>query len=147
MSTRSAIIAKRDNGYAGIYCHFDGYIEGGVGETLHRHYQDPAKIAALIDLGDISQLGERVTPAGTNPGLPPHSYASPEPGTTVAYGRDRGETGTEPRTFDALEDGVESFRKSWCEYIYIFDGVEWTVSGKPLAGHFTKRKARARAVA
>lgn len=60
MSTRSAIIAKIGEKYRGIYCHFDGYIEG-VGHTLLKHYSDPDKVAALIALGDISSLGRDIS--------------------------------------------------------------------------------------
>jgi len=67
-----------------IYCHFDGY-PSGVGKTLMENYQDREKVEALISLGDISFLMEEIIPTG------PHSFASPQPGVTVAYHRDRGE--------------------------------------------------------
>lgn len=57
MSTRAAIIEKTETGYRGIYCHHDGYFEG-VGRTLIDFYSDDDKVKALIDLGDISSLGE-----------------------------------------------------------------------------------------
>ncbi len=56
MSTRSAIITKIDGRYHGIYCHSDGYL-AGVGRTLLEHYSDPAKVAELLALGDLSTLG------------------------------------------------------------------------------------------
>jgi len=40
-----------------IYCHFDGYPEG-VGMTLAKHFDTPYKVDKLIELGDISSLGE-----------------------------------------------------------------------------------------
>jgi hypothetical protein len=40
-----------------IYCHFDGYPEG-VGMTLAKHFDTPFKVDKLIELGDISSLGE-----------------------------------------------------------------------------------------
>lgn len=59
MSTRSFIGYKEgENKYKGIYCHFDGYIKQGVGETLLTHYQDEGKVKKLIALGDLSSLGE-----------------------------------------------------------------------------------------
>lgn len=57
MSTRSHIIKKlSDNWYKGIYCHFDGYLEG-VGLILNKCYNSPDAIDKLLDLGDISILG------------------------------------------------------------------------------------------
>lgn len=84
MSTRSAIIAKIGDFYYGIYCHFDGYVDG-VGKVLHQHYQDAEKVKRLIELGDISSLGERIDPIGN------HSFDAREKGTTCAYHRDRGD--------------------------------------------------------
>ncbi len=116
MSTRSAIIEKLPDGtYRGIYCHFDGYL-AGVGKTLLAHYQDAAKVGRLIDLGEISQLGERVEPIG------PHAYGNAEKGTTVAYHRDRGEDRTEPTTGATVEEVAAKIGHNG--YVYVFDD-EW----------------------
>jgi hypothetical protein len=40
-----------------IYCHFDGYPEHN-GMMLAKHFDTPFKVAKLIELGDISSLGE-----------------------------------------------------------------------------------------
>lgn len=125
MSTRSNIIAKTETGYAGIYCHFDGY-EDGVGATLLRHYKKPEKVAKLIALGDISQLCERVDPTG------PHSFASPEEGTTLAYGRDRCEKGVEAFHAPTLEEVIDYLKNTHNGYVYVFDGEQWHLNGKPL---------------
>lgn len=125
MSTRSAIIAKTETGYACIYCHFDGYISG-VGRTLAEHYKDTAKVQALIQLGDLSSLGERVEPIGS------HSFEKQEAGTTVAYGRDRGEEGTECYKAESLDRVIDYWRNDVDGYIYVFDGDKWTVNGKDL---------------
>lgn len=117
MSTHSAIIMKRPDGiFAGIYCHFDGYPEG-VGMMLRDHYQDANKVAALIQLGDISSLDMRVDPIG------PHSYKEPEDGTTVAYGRDRGEEDTE---FKIGSTWKEVAAQIAYQYVYVFDNG-WTL--------------------
>lgn len=90
MSTRSAIIIENtDKTVAGIYCHFDGYLDG-VGKTLLESYQDEAKVRELIALGDISSLGDRI---GTK-----HDFSNAPDGEVNAYGRDRGEDGCEPKT-------------------------------------------------
>jgi hypothetical protein len=57
MSTRSRIAIETESGTVkSIYCHFDGYVSG-VGKTLFNHY-DREKLEKLIELGDISSLGE-----------------------------------------------------------------------------------------
>lgn len=134
MSTHSAIIRRTEDGkYEGIYCHYDGY-EDGVGQVLLDHYQDPNKVAALIALGDISSLGERIAPNG------PHSYDKREEGTTVAYMRDRGETGCEPRTGVTVCEVAEQLD---AEYVYVFENGSWTLDGK----EYGKPRLRARAAA
>ena len=71
MSTRSRIAIENESGIVNsIYCHFDGYVDG-VGKTLFNHY-DKEKLQKLIELGNISSLGESTE-------------------DTVAYCRDRGE--------------------------------------------------------
>jgi hypothetical protein len=61
MSTRSYIGVSGPEGpnptVKFIYCHFDGYPEG-VGMTLAKHFDTPFKVDKLIELGDISSLGE-----------------------------------------------------------------------------------------
>lgn len=125
MSTRSAIIIKVGNMFKGIYCHFDGY-ESGVGATLLQHYADPAKVSALISLGDISSLGTRVTPIGA------HSFDKPEKDTTVAYYRDRGElwANVEPKTGKTLERVEEQIGHNG--YVYLFSDGVWYVNGTKL---------------
>ena len=58
MSTRSNIAVDKDDGsIIRVYCHFDGYINEGVGQTLHNYYNDKDKATSLVSKGDISQLG------------------------------------------------------------------------------------------
>ena len=58
MSTRSRIgIEMPDGKIKSIYCHWDGY-PSGVGVKLYRWYKDRKKIEKLMELGDISSLGE-----------------------------------------------------------------------------------------
>ncbi len=121
MSTRSAIIEKTETGYRGIYCHNDGYLSYN-GRILFDHYQDAAKVSALIDLGDISSLGERVAPIGEHS----FDYSKREEGTTVAYSRDRGEEGTEAVSGATVEDVASNIGHDG--YVYVFDPASgWTV--------------------
>lgn len=115
MSTSAAIIEKTEMGYRGIYCNFDGY-HSEVGEILKEHYQYPAKITALIDLGDISLLGERINPIGK------HSWKYPEAGTTVAYHRDREEEIILPRIGITYEEVAYAIG---ADYNYIFEDGKW----------------------
>ncbi|RJQ26710.1 hypothetical protein C4577_02880 [Candidatus Parcubacteria bacterium] len=117
MSTHSAIVEKLPDGkYRGIYCHFDGYLEG-VGKTLSVHYLDPKKVSELIDLGALSSLKERVSPLGE------HSYEKPEKGTTVAFYRDRVEEGYVVNTGDSLEQVLENI--GCYEHVYLFENGKW----------------------
>jgi len=87
MATRSRIaIEKPDGKVESIYCHWDGYPEYN-GRILVENYKDPAKVQALIDLGDISSLAPNVEAAPDAE----HSFNRPEDEVVVAYGRDRGE--------------------------------------------------------
>ncbi|WP_299548704.1 hypothetical protein [uncultured Helicobacter sp.] len=59
MATRSYIFVSEGKSFTdqvkGIYCHWDGYVEG-VGKTLKEHYNTDELANALINLGDISSL-------------------------------------------------------------------------------------------
>jgi hypothetical protein len=124
MSTTSTIIAKFGDKYRGISCHFDGYPEG-VGKTLLNFYSNPDKVAALINLGDISCLKKEVAPQGA------HSNGNPEKDVTIAYMRDCGEEDCEALEDDTANGVANSIEPSG--YVYIFDGKEWTCNGIPLA--------------
>lgn len=122
MGTRSAIIVKVGKEYKGIYCHWDGYPTGlGVGAKLHIHYNSQEKAEALIALGDLSSLREKLAPEeGTT-----HTFDNPQADVTVAYGRDRGETDpdyTHPKTGKTVE---EVSNKIDCAYIYVFRNGRW----------------------
>lgn len=119
MSTRSNIAIKRKDGTrTGIYCHFDGYIEG-VGVTLQLAYNTAEKVEELLKLGNISALGYYTESRDTN-----------ENGT-IAYHRDRGET---------LE-----FWDNEQEFNYLFDeweGVWYVTSEKWIEDTFATRMLR-----
>jgi len=122
MSTRSAIITKTENGYRGIYCHFDGYLSG-VGKTLKEHYKDVSKVKDLIDLGFISCLGEEIVPRGNN-----HSYEHPEKGVTIAYARDMGEEKIEAFCGKTAEEVSKKIGHNG--YVYVFENGEWFCNGQ-----------------
>ena len=114
MATRSTIAMADGDNIKAIYCHYDGYPEG-VGVTLSNFYNDSDKVAELVALGDISTLDEFVVPVGTQ-----HSFETPEVGVTVAYGRDRNETGTEARYYTTVENWLEAYGNTGCEFGYLW---------------------------
>lgn len=128
MATRSYISYYDGEKLVTQYCHYDGYIEG-VGETLQRYYKEPHRIELLSRLGDLSVLKEDLNPTG------PHSFDNPEEGVTIAYGRDRGETGTQSkvtyRKFKSVGEIFSYLRKHFNEeynYVYLLKTKEWYVS-------------------
>jgi len=119
MGTRSAIgYATQDGRVRGKYSHYDGY-PAYTGKMLNEHYQQSRKIAQMVELGDQSFLAEEIFPKGS------HSFDSPEEGVTIFYGRDRGETGTEPREFDNIVDFVDYYESCGCEYFYVYMNGVW----------------------
>ena len=109
MATRSRIaIENQDGTITSIYCHWDGGI-GTNGERLFQNYTTKELASELIELGDISSLGETTE-------------------DTVAYTRDRGEDFKQTifdNTPTLFEDGFENGVKF--VYCFIRDGF-WLVS-------------------
>jgi hypothetical protein len=137
MGTRSGIgLVERDAAgkvtrVRGIYCHWDGYLEHN-GVILAGCYKTPEKINALLDLGSISVLRDGV---GEKHDFDNLERDSPQRvhGWTTAYGRDRGETGTEAKVFSgpkAMSQFRDTFKECWAEYLYLFDKGKW-YWGKP----------------
>lgn len=125
MATRSTIAMKTATGQVqAIYCHWDGYIDHN-GKVLMTHYTDPAKVAEMIALGDLSSLGELI---GEPCDFDNRSTQKNEEGQAqcVAYARDRGETGVEPQTFDDVAQWVDGY--DGVEYYYLFNGQDWLVN-------------------
>ena len=109
MGTRAGIIALATDGRWGrVYCGHDGY-PSGAGAELDKHYNDQAKIDALIALGDSSGIGPELTDVD-------------------AY-RKRGETDIEPRYYDSLEAALDEDEMGE-EYVYVWTGKRW-LGGRP----------------
>ena len=109
MSTRSAIGYLTPNGNVrAIYCHWDGYVNNGVGEMLITEWQPAYLVAQLVESGNMSQLEIDIK-------------------SSYFYGRDRGET------VDISTDEFESileFSSSYlgdCEYVYLYTRDGWLV--------------------
>lgn len=112
MGTRSYIARQiGDDQYLTIYCQLNGYPED-TGATLVKHYDTSEKVNALLALGDLYYLREKLSP---DPGR--HDFIAPQPGVTLAYRRDGDCPGWEAtiKTFEELYDAAD-----WAgiEYIY-----------------------------
>ena len=131
MGTRSAIGYKTETGKVRAkYSHYDGYV-AGCGKTLQEHYQQARKIAQMVELGDQSYMDKEIFPM---PGSG-HSFDTPEEGVTIFYGRDRGETNVEAVEFDTVQEFVEYYTDSGCEYFYLHTAAGWIVHDRYGAGN------------
>lgn len=117
MSTRCRIAKKNADGtFDSIYSHWDGYPQW-VGNILYHHYTDPNKINALLDLGDISSLGEDIGEK--------HNFDGNHEGIVNAYGRDRGEKNVDAKRGTSFEELAKLVENGWGEYLYVFDEGVW----------------------
>ena len=131
MGTRSAIGYKTDEGKVRAkYSHYDGYV-AGCGKTLQDHYTQARKIAQMVELGDQSYMDKEIFPM---PGSG-HSFETPEEGVTIFYGRDRGESNVEAVEFDTVQEFVEYYTGSGCEYFYLHTAAGWIVHDRYGAGN------------
>ncbi len=143
MSTRSAIGVMHGDKVKAIYSHSDGYLSY-VGKVLLENY-DSTKANMLVAMGAMSMLGKEL---GEKINFDDRMVYDTD---NVAkqcrfYGRDRGETGIEFKTFSndqELFDGVDA------EYFYVMrdgvwyvsEGAEWKVLSEALAEELTKEAA------
>jgi len=122
MATRSRIGMVNDDGtVTSIYCHWDGYPSNN-GNILNDHYKNPEKVKSLIKLGNISSLKPGVEPEAGSV----HTYDQPQKNITVAYGRDRHETGSS--IVARVDPDIDSFMKGDIEeWGYLFKDGKWLV--------------------
>ena len=118
MATRSNIAYKTPEGkIRSIYCHWDGYPEHN-GEMLNRYYTDPAKVAALIELGSLSALRPEI---GEQQDFDNRDTQKED--WCLAYHRDRGE-----ELHISEYDDIPSWIDDMEEYAYLFNGKDWIVN-------------------
>lgn len=124
MATRSAIAIMHGERAKSVYCHWDGYLEHN-GYLLQNFY-DSTQTNLLISMGDISSLGANI---GDKHEFGEKFDADEFKDTRCTfYNRDRGED-TTWRSFGTLDEMVEYYKGSWCEYLYIMkDGVWYYTS-------------------
>lgn len=125
MATRSTIAMEQPDGKVmQVYCHWDGYLDNN-GRILQEHYTDRAKVLALMLLGDISSLRTEIGQAHDFDAR--YADSDPKAEWTVAYGRDRGESGTDARVFKDFKDYADNHQYEEYEYIFRSDD-RWYVS-------------------
>jgi hypothetical protein len=135
MGTRSTIALEfADGTVEQVYCHWDGYLAHN-GQILLKHYSNPFILRDLIDLGDISSLKPTI---GTKHAFSHFELRAEEvaeykvltENMTTFYGRDRGETGTDKKSFVDFQDYLAHHQYE--EYDYILRNVNgkatWFVS-------------------
>ena len=123
MSTRSNIAIIEANGQVkSIYCHWDGYPENN-GKLLLEHYNTEEKVKALIALGGLSSLRERLAPKKGEE----HSYKKSVKDVTVAYHRDRAEP-LEITNFKSLKDFENKIDYIDAAYVYVWHKGAWSYS-------------------
>lgn len=117
MATRSLIAKKQvekdgTHHYESIYVHWDGEPKYR-GPLLLKHFYNEERLDELLNLGDISQLGEGITAiAGTK-----------------AYRRDLGEDSELYRIHSSKEDLIAEGGSIYAEFIYLFEDGVWYVWG------------------
>ena len=113
MATRSYIgVRNTDSSVDYIYCHFDGYPEHN-GQILTEHYTNINRVNELLQLGDLSVLGQFIGEK--------MDFDKRIQDTCLAYGRDRGETNVDKKNsgYDEL------ITDQSVDYVYVFDGDYW----------------------
>lgn len=114
MGTRARIgIENADGTITSIYTHWDGYPDHHW-PILKECYNNPDKVKALMDLGDLSVLAEEIGET--------HNFDKAPEGVCNAYVRDRGEVEAVSVTHKAEEwpDYGQEF-----EYLFTRTGWKW----------------------
>jgi hypothetical protein len=124
---------EADGTVTAIYCHWDGYAEG-VGLMLMKHYQDVAKIDALMELGDLSSLGADIGEkhpfsrydAFMSDAISEETYNELYSNMCLSYARDRGELETRSKTYANIDVYAENaLRDFGGEFLYLYEDGFW----------------------
>lgn len=121
MATRSLIgLREADGQIVCVYCHWDGY-PAHHAPILLTHYPTRADVTALLALGDLSALGIAIGE--------PHAFDGPamSPDWCLAYGRDRGKSGTEARRVRSDRAYLRLADARDAEYLYLFQDGAWLI--------------------
>jgi len=113
MSTNASISIKVEGKIKTISQHWDGYPDW-TGKKLLKFYDTEEKVKELIELGNISILGECV---GSKTDF--HKFDSQKSIQCLAYGRDRGDTEQEAREYELFSENEEQ------KWNYLFKDGKW----------------------
>ena len=149
MSTRARIgIENKDGTITSIYCHHDGYLAGGVGETLVVNYKDENKVGRLMELGDISSLGtepvdnpkawESTSEFALDPELWHKKWVEYHPDDMCDTYKSRGED-CPANIAKNLDEYIEIAENSWADFIYLFKDGDWYVVEYPYESNKNKK--------
>lgn len=124
MATTSTIAIQHEDGTVEqISCHWDGYPEHN-GKLLLTYWTDPSKISEIMNLGNLSELGQMIGEK--------QDFNSPNQAWCLAYGRDRNESDTQSLKFANLDEYL--IEGTIGDYNYIFIKGQWLV--------FSRRKEK-----
>lgn len=119
MATRSTIALEYADGTVDqIYCHWDGYLEHN-GKILQELWQDPFKVQEMMNLGDMSALGNFIGEK--------HDFNDIDNRACTFYGRDRGEKSVSAKRFVNFDAYQLSRQCEEYNYILRTDG-KWYFS-------------------
>lgn len=125
MATRSVIGMTLTNGeIKAIYCHWDGYISNN-GMILYNCYNTVEQVEALMSLGDLSSLREKL--GEKHDMTDPLSKVANDNEWCTAFGRDRGDEGCEARILKDNRQFLSIAQGAWVDWMYLFDSHhnEW----------------------
>lgn len=122
MATHSNINVKVGEKYHVVYCHNNGYLSAN-GKLLFEHYNSQELAEKLVSGGDLSYIDKSCDTPGSH-----HSFDTPVKGYSVYYARDRlmDEESIKIRISNEVIDEQE--------YLYVWDGKQWLVSGRDYEG-------------
>ena len=108
-----------DGSIKAVRLNSDGY-PGHTGAILAGWYKSEDRVKALLDLGELSCLGERLDSEDPNRG-----------DLTIAYGRDAGEEAMFPaQTFASVDEYYHNGESRMsADYLYLYEDGRWLVYG------------------
>lgn len=108
-----------DGSIKAVRLNSDGY-PGHTGAILAGWYKSEDRVKALLDLGELSCLGERLDSDDPNRG-----------DLTIAYGRDAGEEAMFPaQTFASVDEYYHNGESRMsADYLYLYEDGRWLVYG------------------
>ena len=114
MATHSAIgFVEYDGSVRAIYCHSDGYPDNQM-PLLTENYNTIEKVEELLDLGDLSSLGKGIGEQ--------KDFNNPDYDLCLPYSA-RGED-VPAKDYVSIQHFKNNH--SYSDYLYLFDGVEWS---------------------